>query len=173
MTKKVVNRDTYNLACSEASYDGQNRCQTVLAVMLTLVGIIVLLGVTGVSNAGRGVLIVVLLIAGAAACTVICSGKKIRQKNALVRMILEQEFAEYQTVVEAAGQKEQREEETDTVQAQAEDSTECTEENAKEEIQPEKKDLAAVEQETEPESQIKIVPDTTTEPLEENKAVNA
>ncbi len=128
--------------------------------MLTLVGIIVLLGVTGVSNAGRGVLIVVLLIAGAAACAVIYSGKKIRQKNALVRMILEQEFAEYQTVVKA------------------------------EESQPEKKDIAAVEQvteqeteqETEPvgaepdtesETQIKVVPEMTTEPLEENKAVNA
>lgn len=173
LTKKVVNRDTYNLAYSEASYDGQNRCQIVLAVMLTLVGIIVLSGVAGVSDAGRGALMVVLLIAGAAACAVIYSGKKVRQKNALIRMILEQEFAAYQTVVEAAGQKEQREEETDTAQAQTEDSMECTEENEKEEIQPEKKDLAAVEQETEPESQIKIVPDTTTEPLEENKAVNA
>ena len=165
--------DTYNLAYSEASYDGQNRCQIVLAVMLTLVGMCVLSGVAGVPNAGRGALMIVLLIAGAAACAVIYSGKKVRQKNALIRMILEQELAEYQTVVEAAGQKEQREEETDTVQEQAEDSTECTEENAKEETQPEKKDLAAVEQETEPESQIKIVPDTTTEPLKENKAVNA
>ena len=173
LTKKVVNRDTYNLAYSEASYDGQNRCQIVLAVMLTLVGMCVLSGVAGVPNAGRGALMIVLLIAGAAACAVIYSGKKVRQKNALIRMILEQEFAAYQTVVEAAGQKEQREEETDTAQAQTEDSMECTEENEKEEIQPEKKDLAAVEQETEPESQIKIVPDTTTEPLEENKAVNA
>ena len=173
LTKKVVNRDTYNLAYSEASYDGQNRCQIVLAVMLTLVGMCVLSGVAGVPNAGRGALMIVLLIAGAAACAVIYSGKKVRQKNALIRMILEQELAEYQTVVEAAGQKEQREEETDTVQEQAEDSTECTEENEKEETQPEKKDLAAVEQETEPESQIKIVSDTTTEPLKENKAVNA
>ena len=173
LQKKVVDRDTYNLAYSEASYDGQNRCQIVLAVMLTLVGMCVLSGVAGVPNAGRGALMIVLLIAGAAACAVIYSGKKVRQKNALIRMILEQELAEYQTVVEAAGQKEQREEETDTVQEQAEDSTECTEENAKEETQPEKKDLAAVEQETEPESQIKIVSDTTTEPLKENKAVNA
>lgn len=173
LTKKVINRDTYDLAYSEASYNGQNRCQIVLAVMLTLVGMCVLSGVAGVPDAGRGALMIVLLIAGAAACAVIYSGKKVRQKNALIRMILEQELAEYQTVVEAAGQKEQREEETDTVQEQAEDSTECTEENAKEETQPEKKDLAAVEQETEPESQIKIVSDTTTEPLKENKAVNA
>lgn len=171
LTKKVVNRDTYHLACSEAAYDGQNRCQTALAVMLTLVGIIVLLGVTGVSNAGREALMVVLLIAGAAACTVIYSGKKVRQKNALIRMILEQEFAEYQTIVEAAGQKEQREEETDTVQAQAEDSAECTEENAKEE-----KSESATEQETEPvgaepvtepETQIKVVPEMIREAVKE------
>lgn len=164
LTKKVINRDTYDLAYSEASYNGQNRCQMTLAAMLALLGIIVLLGATGVSNAGRGVLIVVLLIAGAAACTVIYSGKKIRQKNALIRLILEQEFAEYQTVVQA------------------------------EESQPEKKDIAAVEQVTEPkteqeteqetepvgaepvtepETQIKVVPEMPTEPLEENKAVNA
>lgn len=159
LTKKVVNRDTYNLAYSEASYDGQNRCQIVLAVMLTLVGMCVLSGVAGVPNAGRGALMIVLLIAGAAACTVIYSGKKIRQKNALIRLILEQEFAEYQTVVQA------------------------------EESQPEKKDIAAVEQVTEPkteqeteqetepvtepETQIKVVPEMPTEPLEENKAVNA
>ncbi len=131
LTKKVDNRDTYDLAYSEASYDGQNRCQIVLAVMLTLVGIIVLSGVAGVSNAGRGAFMVVLLIAGVAACAVIYSGKRVRQKNALTRMILEQEFAEYQTVVEAAGQNVQKVE-ADTVQAQTGDSCEVTEEKTEE-----------------------------------------
>lgn len=133
LTKKVVNRDTYNLAYSEASYDGQNRCQIVLAVMLTLVGMCVLSGVAGVPNAGRGALMIVLLIAGAAACAVIYSGKKVRQKNALIRMILEQEFAEFITVVEAEEQKAQKEEDPDTEQTQAEDSTERTEAKVKEE----------------------------------------
>ncbi len=164
LTKKVVNRDTYNLAYSEASYDGQNRCQIVLAVMLTLVGIIVLLGVTGVSNTGRGVLIVVLLIAGAAACTVIYSGKKIRQKNALVRMILEQEFAEYQTAVQA---EESQPEKKDIVAVE-----QVTEPKTEQEIEQETEPVGA-EPVTEPETQIKVVPEMTTEPLEENKAVNA
>ena len=47
LQKKVVDRDTYNLAYSEASYNGQNRCQMALAAMLTLSGMIILLGVTG------------------------------------------------------------------------------------------------------------------------------
>lgn len=120
LEKKVVNRDTYNLAYSEASYNGQNRCQMALAAILTLTGIIVLTGTTGAANRNRGALIVVLLVAGAAACAVIYFGKKVQQKNALIQLILEQEFAVYQTVVEADGQMEQREEETDTVQVQAE-----------------------------------------------------
>lgn len=133
LTKKVVNRDTYNLAYSEASYDGQNRCQIVLAVMLTLVGMCVLSGVAGVPNAGRGALMIVLLIAGAAACAVIYSGKKVQQKNTLIRMILEQEFAEFITVVEAEEQKAQKEEDPDTEQTQAEVLTERTEVKVKKE----------------------------------------
>lgn len=133
LQKKVVNRDTYNLAYSEASYDGQNRCQIVLAVMLTLVGMCVLSGVAGVPNAGRGALMIVLLIAGAAACAVIYSGKKVQQKNTLIRMILEQEFAEFITVVEAEEQKAQKEEDPDTEQTQAEVLTERTEVKVKEE----------------------------------------
>ncbi len=133
LTKKVVNRDTYDLAYSEASYSGQNRCQMALAAMLALLGIIVLLGATGAANWNWGALVVVLAAAGAVACVVIYSGKKVQQKNTLIRMILEQEFAEYQTVVEAAGQNVQKEEETDTVRTQTEDSCEVTEEKAKEE----------------------------------------
>lgn len=166
LAKKVVNRDTYNLAYSEASYDGQNRCQIVLAVMLTLVGIIVLTGMAGVSDAGRGALMVVLLIAGAAACTVIYSGKRVRQKNALIRMILEQEFAEYQTVVEATGQKKQREEESGKKDIATVEQV--TEPKTEQETEP-----VGAEPVTEPETQIKVVPEMPTEPLEENKAVNA
>ena len=131
LTKKVVNRDTYDLAYSEASYNGQNRCQMALAAMLSLLGIFVLSGVAGVANRNRGALIVVIVAAGAVACAVIYSGKKVQQKNTLIRMILEQEFAEYQMVVEAAGQNAQKEEETDTEQVQTEDSIERTEEKEK------------------------------------------
>ena len=131
LTKKVDNRDTYDLAYSDASYSGQNRCQMALAAMLALLGIIVLLGATGAANRNRGVLTVVLVAAGAASCVVIYSGKKVQQKNALTRMILEQEFAEYQTVVEAAGQNAQKVE-ADTVQAQTGDSCEVTEEKTEE-----------------------------------------
>ena len=139
LTKKVVNRDTYDLAYSEASYNGQNRCQMALAAMLTLLGIIVLLSTTKAGYWNWGVLIVVLVAAGVVACAVIYSGKKVQQKNTLIRMILEQEFAEYQTVVEAAGQKSQKEDETDTVQVQTEDSCEVTEEESKEEKSKEEK----------------------------------
>lgn len=133
LAKRVVNRDTYDLAYSEASYNGQNRCQMALVAMLALLGIIVLLSTTRAAYWNWGALIVVLLVAGAVACAVIYSGKKVQQKNTLIRLILEQEFAEYQTVVEAAGQKEQKEDETDTVQVQTEDSCEVTEETTKEE----------------------------------------
>lgn len=133
LTKKVVDRDTYNLAYSEASYNGQNRCQMALAAMLTLSGMIILLGVTGTANQNREALIVVLLAAGAVACTMIYSSRRVQQKNTLIRMILEQEFAEFITVVEAEGQKAQKEEDPDTEQTQAEDSTERTEAKVKEE----------------------------------------
>lgn len=139
LTKKVVNRDTYDLAYSEASYNGQNRCQMALAAILTLLGIIVLLSTTKAGYWNWGVLIVVLVAAGAVACVVIYSGKKVQQKNTLIRMILEQEFAEYQTVVEAAGQKAQKEDETDTVQAQTGDLCEVTKETTKEEKSKEEK----------------------------------
>lgn len=133
LTKKVVNRDTYDLAYSEASYNGQNRSQMALAAMLALLGIIVLLSTTKAGYWNWGALIVVLVAAGAGACVVIYSGKKIQQKNTLIRMILEQEFTEYQMVVEAAGQKAQQEEKADTVQVQTEDPCEVTEEKFKEE----------------------------------------
>ena len=142
LTKKVVNRDTYDLAYSEASYNGQNRCQMALAAMLALLGIIVLLGTTGVASRNWGALIVVLVAAGVVACVVIYSGKKVQQKNTLIRMILEQEFAEYQTIVEAAGQNVQKEDETDTVQVQTGDSCEVTEETTKEEKSKEEKSEA-------------------------------
>ena len=73
LQKKVVDRDTYNLAYSEASYNGQNRCQMALAVILTLSGMIILLEGTGTANQNREALIVVLLAAGAVACTMIYS----------------------------------------------------------------------------------------------------
>lgn len=133
LQKKVVDRDTYNLAYSEASYNGQNRCQMALAAMLTLSGMIILLGVTGTANQNREALIVVLLAAGAVTCTMIYSSRRVQQKNTLIRMILEQEFAEFITVVEAEGQNAQKEEDPDTEQTQAEDSTERTEAKVKEE----------------------------------------
>lgn len=133
LQKKVVDRDTYNLAYSEASYNVQNRCQMALAAILTLSGMIILLGVTGTANQNREALIVVLLAAGAVACTMIYSSRRVQQKNTLIRMILEQEFAEFITVVEAEGQKAQKEEDPDTEQTQAEDSTERTEVKVKEE----------------------------------------
>lgn len=133
LQKKVVDRDTYNLVYSEASYNGQNRCQMALAAMLTLSGMIILLGVTGTANQNREALIVVLLAAGTVACTMIYSSRRVQQKNTLIRMILEQEFAEFITVVEAEGQNAQKEEDPDTEQTQAEDSTERTEAKVKEE----------------------------------------
>lgn len=133
LQKKVVDRDTYNLAYSEASYNVQNRCQMALAAILTLSGMIILLGVTGTANQNREALIVVLLAAGAVACTMIYSSRRVQQKNTLIRMILEQEFAEFITVVEAEEQKAQKEEDPDTEQTQAEDSTERTEAKVKEE----------------------------------------
>ena len=133
LQKKVVDRDTYNLAYSEASYNVQNRCQMALAAILTLSGMIILLGVTGTANQNREALIVVLLAAGAVACTMIYSSRRVQQKNTLIRMILEQEFAEFITVVEAEEQKAQKEEDPDTEQTQAEDSTERTEVKVKEE----------------------------------------
>lgn len=133
LQKKVVDRDTYNLAYSEASYNGQNRCQMALAAMLTLSGMIILLGVTGTANQNREALIVVLLAAGAVACTMIYSSRRVQQKNTLIRMILEQEFAEFITVVEAEEQKAQKEEDPDTEQTQAEVLTERTEVKVKEE----------------------------------------
>lgn len=139
LAKRVVNRDTYDLAYSEASYNGQNRCQMALAAMLALLGIIVLLSTTRAAYWNWGALIVVLLVAGAVACVVIYSGKKVQQKNTLIRLILEQEFTEYQTVVEAAGQKVQQEDENNTAQVQEENSTERTEEKAKEEKSKEEK----------------------------------
>ena len=99
LQKKVVDRDTYNLAYSEASYNVQNRCQMALAAILTLSGMIILLGVTGTANQNREALIVVLLVAGAVTCTMIYSSRRVQQKNTLIRMILEQEFAEFITVV--------------------------------------------------------------------------
>ena len=63
----------------------------------------------------------------------IYSSRRVQQKNTLIRMILEQEFAEFITVVEAEGQKAQKEEDPDTEQTQAEDSTERTEVKVKEE----------------------------------------
>ena len=133
LQKKVVDRDTYNLTYSEASYNGQNRCQMALVAILILSGIIILLGGTGTANQNREALIVVILVAGAVACTMIYSDRRAQQKNTLIRMILEQEFAEFKTVVEAEGQKAQKEEETDTEQTQAEASTERTEAKVKEE----------------------------------------
>lgn len=114
LQKKVVDRDTYNLAYSEASYNVQNRCQMALAAILTLSGMIILLGVTGTANQNREALIAVLLAAGAVACTMIYSSRRVQQKNTLIRMILEQEFAEFITAVEAEGQKAQKEEDPDT-----------------------------------------------------------
>ena len=133
LQKKVVDRDTYNLAYSEASYNVQNRCQMALAAILTLSGMIILLGVTGTANQNREALIVVLLAAGAVACTMIYSSRRVQQKNTLIRMILEQEFAEFITVVEAEEQKAQKEEDPDTEQTQAEVLTERTEVKVKEE----------------------------------------
>ena len=80
LQKKVVDRDTYNLAYSEASYNGQNRCQMALAAMLTLSGMIILLGGTGTANQNREALIVVLLAAGAVTCTMIYSSRRVQQK---------------------------------------------------------------------------------------------
>ena len=133
LQKKVVDRDTYNLAYSEASYNVQNRCQMALAAILTLSGMIILLGVTGTANQNREALIVVLLAAGAVACTMIYSSRRVQQKNTLIRMILEQEFAEFITVVEAEEQKAQKEEDPDTEQTQAEVLTERTEVKVKKE----------------------------------------
>ena len=133
LQKKVVDRDTYNLAYSEASYNVQNRCQMALAAILTLSGMIILLEGTGTANQNREALIVVLLAAGAVACTMIYSSRRVQQKNTLIRMILEQEFAEFITVVEAEEQKAQKEEDPDTEQTQAEVLTERTEVKGKEE----------------------------------------
>ena len=119
LQKKVVDRDTYNLAYSEASYNVQNRCQMALAAILTLSGMIILLGVTGTANQNREALIVVLLAAGAVACTMIYSSRRVQQKNTLIRMILEQ--------------KAQKEEDPDTEQTQAEVLTERTEVKVKKE----------------------------------------
>lgn len=130
------------------SYNGQNRCQMALAAILTLSGMIILLGVTGTANQNREALIVVLLAAGAVVCTMIYSSRRVQQKNTLIRMILEQEFAEFITVVEAEEQKAQKEEDPDTEQTQAEDSTERTEAKVKEEK------LEAVTVDTKAEEQI-------------------
>ena len=63
----------------------------------------------------------------------IYSSRRVQQKNTLIRMILEQEFAEFITVVEAEEQKAQKEEDPDTEQTQAEVLTERTEVKVKEE----------------------------------------
>lgn len=97
LSEKVVSRDTYYQTYSEASYSSRERELIVLIAFLSLLSVILLLGMTGISGGVWLVLTVVILLAAAVACVGIHFIRKKEQNNSLIRMILEEEFVEHKS----------------------------------------------------------------------------
>lgn len=99
LTGKVTNRDTYYQAYNEASCSSRERELIILIAFLSLLSVILLLGMTGISGGIWLVLTIVILLIALAACAMVYFLRKKEQNNSLTRMILEEEFAEYKSVV--------------------------------------------------------------------------
>ena len=97
LTGKVVSRDTYYQTYIEASYNSRERELIVLIAFLSLLSVILLLGMTGISGGSWLALTVVILLAALAACALILFIRKKEQNSSLIRMILEEEFGEYKS----------------------------------------------------------------------------
>ena len=97
LTEKVVSRDTYYQTYIEASYNSRERELIVLIAFLSLLSVILLLGMTGISGGIWLALTVVILVAALAACARIHFIRKKEQNSSLIRMILEEEFVEYKS----------------------------------------------------------------------------
>ena len=93
LTEKVVSRDTYYQTYTKASYSSREHELIVLIAFLSLLSVILLLGMTGISGGSWLVLTVVIL----AACARILFIRKKEQNSSLIRMILEEEFGEYKS----------------------------------------------------------------------------
>ena len=109
LTGKVVSRDTYYQTYIEASYNSRERELIVLIAFLSLLSVILLLGMTGISGGSWLALTVVILLAALAACARILFIRKKEQNSSLIRMILEEEFGEYKSAeqkCEAGGETE-------------------------------------------------------------------
>lgn len=109
LTGKVVSRDTYYQTYIEASYNSRECELIVLIAFLSLLSVILLLGMTGISGGSWLALTVVILLAALAACARILFIRKKEQNNSLIRMILEEEFVEYKSAeqkYEAGGETE-------------------------------------------------------------------
>lgn len=97
LTGKVVNRDTYYQTYTKASYSSREHELIVLIAFLSLLSVILLLGMTGISGGSWLALTVVILLAALAACARILFIRKKEQNSSLIRMILEEEFGEYKS----------------------------------------------------------------------------
>ena len=109
LTEKVVSRDTYYQTYTKASYNSRERELIVLIAFLSLLSVILLLGMTGISGGIWLALTVVILVAALASCARIHFIRKKEQNDSLIRMILEEEFVEYKS----AEQKSEAVEETE------------------------------------------------------------
>lgn len=109
LTEKVVSRDTYYQTYTKASYSSREHELIVLIAFLSLLSVILLLGMTGISGGIWLALTVVILLAALAACARIHFIRKKEQNDSLIRMILEEEFVEYKS----AEQKSEAVEETE------------------------------------------------------------
>ena len=114
LTGKVVSRDTYYQTYIEASYNSRECELIVLIAFLSLLSVILLLGMTGISGGSWLALTVVILLAALAACILVHFCRKKAQNNSLICMILEEEFGEYKSAVPEDKVKEETEPETDS-----------------------------------------------------------
>ena len=157
LTGKVVSRDTYYQTYTKASYSSREHELIVLIAFLSLLSVILLLGMTGISGGSWLALTVVILLAALVACARILFIRKKEQNSSLIRMILEEEFGEYKSAeqkCEAAVTESERATEAivdpiPEAEETAKDSEEKTVLETVEEAKPELDSGAEAEQESE------------------------
>lgn len=155
LTGKVTNRDTYYQAYNEVSCSSRERELIILIAFLSLLSVILLLGMTGISGGIWLVLTIVILLIALAACAMVYFLRKKEQNSSLTRMILEEEFAEYKSVVPENDAREETKVVSEVIVKPVSKADTETVENPKVKNIPETVEERDSGSETEPESEIK------------------
>lgn len=155
LTGKVTNRDTYYQAYNEVSCSSRERELIILIAFLSLLSVILLLGMTGISGGIWLVLTIVILLIALAACAMVYFLRKKEQNSSLARMILEEEFAEYKSVVPENDAREETKVVSEVIVKPVSKADTETTENPKVKNIPETVEERDSGSEAEPESEIK------------------